>query len=211
MGTFSIRRERPPPQSVEVVCCGSNHGTPQHIGCVTLRYALPRLSYPSKVISFIYVTLSHVSLAILSYTSLAFNIPHDISFTPLVQLMGGGNNHLGTTYCHRISIPCVVAIGVSHHHFLKFILINSEASPTPSIRSYWALSVVISVCHISLIDSAGGCLFAENTLVHLVVHMHHMVMGASIVHRSPSFCFCAITVVPCCQWSTKQFHSPLCT
>ena len=27
---------RPSPQSVEVVCCGSDHGTPQHIRCVTM-------------------------------------------------------------------------------------------------------------------------------------------------------------------------------
>ena len=39
-------------------------------------------------------------------------------------------------------------IGVVHHRFLKFSLINSEASFVPSSCSYWALNVVINVCHI---------------------------------------------------------------
>ena len=117
-----------------------------------------------------------------------------MSFTPLYHLMGGGNNHLGTTYCHRMSTPISTAIGVLHHRFLKFSLINSEASSVPSIRSYWALNVVIRVCHISLIDSAGGRLFAENTLVHLAVQMFHMTMGASNIHRSPIFCLWALLV-----------------
>ena len=117
-----------------------------------------------------------------------------MSFTPLFHQMGGGNNHLGTTYCQRISTPISAAIGVVHHRFLKFSLINSEASSVPSIRSYWALNVVINVCHISLIDSVGGRLFAENTLVHLVVQMLHMIMGASNIHRSPIFCFWALIV-----------------
>ena len=150
-----------------------------------------------------------MSLAKLSHTSAAFNIPHDISFTPLFQLMGGGNNHLGTTYCHCISIPFVIVIGVVQQHFLKVNLINFEASSVPSIRSHCALHVVISVCHISLIDSAGGCLFAENTLVHLVVHMHHMVMGASNIHKSPNFCFCTITTSTLLLVIIEQFHSPL--
>ena len=50
-----------------------------------------------------------------------------------------------------------------------------------------ALNVVINVCHISLMDSAGGRLFAENTMVHLVVQMLHMIMDASNIHRSPIF------------------------
>ena len=49
------------------------------------------------------------------------------------------------------------------------------------------VSVVINVCQISLIDSVAGRLCAENTLVHLVVHIHHIVMGASNIQRSPSF------------------------
>ena len=100
---------------------------------------------------------------------------------------------MGTTYYNRISIPFVVTIGVVHHRFLKFNLINSEASSVPSIRSYCALNVVISVCHMSSIDSNGGRLFVENTVVHLVVHMHHMVMGASNIHKSQNLCFYAIT------------------
>ena len=135
-----------------------------------------------------------MALAILSCTSPTFTIPHAMSFTPLVHLMGGGNNHLGTSYFHSISIPFVAAIGVVHHRFRKFSLISSATSLVPSIRSYWALSVVINVCQISLIDSAGGRLCAENTLVHLVVHIHHIVMGASNVQRSPSFWFYAQVV-----------------
>ena len=122
---------------------------------------------------------------------------------------GRGNIHLGTTYYNRISIPFVVTIGVVHHRFLKFNLINSEASSVPSIRSYCALNVVISVCHISLIDSTEGRLFAENTLVHIVVHMHHMVMGASNIHKSPNFCFCTITTSTLLLVIIEQFHSPL--
>ena len=72
-----------------------------------------------------------------------------------------------------MSTPISTAIGVLHHRFLKFSLINLEASSVPSIRSYWALNVVIEVCHISLIDYVGGRLFAENTLVHLAVQMSH--------------------------------------
>ena len=108
--------------------------------------------------------------------------------------MGGGNNHLGTAYNHHISTPISAAIGVVHHCFLKFSLINSEASSVPSIRSYWALNVVINVCHISLIDSVEGPLFAENTLVHLVVQKPLMIMGASNIHRSPIFYFWALLV-----------------
>ena len=135
-----------------------------------------------------------MSLAKFSYTSPTFNNPHVCSlcissFTPLFQLMGGGNKHLGTTYCHCISIPFATTIGVVHPHFLKFSLISSKASSVSSILSYCALNVVISVCHISLIDSARSRLFAENTLVHLAAHMHHMIMGASNIHRSPNFCF----------------------
>ena len=33
-----------------------------------------------------------MALAILSYTSPTFTIPHAMSFTPLIKLMGGGNN-----------------------------------------------------------------------------------------------------------------------
>ena len=117
-----------------------------------------------------------------------------MSFPPLYHLIGGGNSHLGTTYCHCISTPISIAIGVLHHRFLKFSLINSEASSVPSIRSYWALNVVIKVCHISLIDSVAGCLFAENTVVHLAVQMFHMTMGASNVHRLPIFYFWALLV-----------------
>ena len=117
-----------------------------------------------------------------------------ISFMYLFQLIGGGNNHLCTTYCHRISIPFSTAIGVVHQRFLKFSLINFEASSIPSIRAYCALTVVINVCHNSLIDSAKGCLFVENTLVHLVVHMLHMIIGASNIHMSPIFYFWALTV-----------------
>jgi hypothetical protein len=118
-----------------------------------------------------------------------------ISSMPLYHLMGGGNNHLGTTYCHCISTPIFAAIGVVHHCFLKFNLINFEASFVTSIRWYWALNVVINVCHISLIGSAGGCLFAENTLVHLAVQMlDHMIMGAGNIHRSPIFYFWPLLV-----------------
>ena len=139
-----------------------------------------------------------MSLAKLSYTSLAFNNPHVSSlcissFRPLFQLVGGGNNCLGITYYHHISISFATAIDVVPQLLLKFNLISSEASSVPSIRSYCALNVVISVCHISLIDAAGGRLFVENTLVHLVIHMHHMLMGASNIHRSPNFCFFTIT------------------
>ena len=66
-----------------------------------------------------------------------------------------------------------------NQHFLKFSLINFEASFVPSIQSYCALNVVIGLCDILLIDSTRGCLFAENTLVHLVIHMHHTTTGAS--------------------------------
>ena len=117
-----------------------------------------------------------------------------ISFMSLFQLMGGGNNHRGTTYCHSISIPFFAAISVVHQCFLKFSFISFEASSVQSIRSYYTLNVVISVCHIILIDSVGGCLFAENTLVHLVVHMHHTTMGVSSIHTSPIFYFCAISI-----------------
>ena len=113
-----------------------------------------------------------------------------MSVTPLFHLMGGGNNHLGTTYCQRTSTLIFATIGVVHHRFLKFSIINSDASSIPSIRSYWALNEVINVCHISLIDSIGGRLFAENTLIHLTIQMLHMIMGASNNHRSPVFCFC---------------------
>ena len=126
-----------------------------------------------------------------------------VSFTPLYHLMGGGNNHLGTTYCHRISTPISTAIDVIHHRFLKFSLINSKASSVPSIRSHWALNVVINVCHISLIDFVGGRLFAENTLVHLAVQMFHMIMGASNIHRSTIFCFWALllgALLPTITW-----------
>ena len=51
---------------------------------------------------------------------------------------------MGTTYCHRISIPVSAAIGVVHQRFLKFNLISFEASYVPSIRSYCALNVVIN-------------------------------------------------------------------
>ena len=115
-------------------------------------------------------------------------------FTPLFHQMGGGNNHLGITYCQRISTPISAAIGVLHHRFLKFNLINSEAPSVPSISSCWTLNVDINVCHISLIDSTRGRLFAENTLVHLVVQMLHMIMGASKIHRSPIFCFSPLIV-----------------
>ena len=115
-----------------------------------------------------------------------------MSFTPLFHQMGGGNNHLGTSYYQRISTPISAAIGVLHHRFLKFNLINSEAPSVPSISSCWTLNVDINVCHISLIDSDGAPLFTENTLVHLVVQMLHMIMGASNIHRSPIFFFWAL-------------------
>ena len=117
-----------------------------------------------------------------------------MSFTPLFYLMGGGNTHLGTTYCHHISIPVSAAIGVVNQRFQKFSFISSSTSSVPSICSYCAINVVINVCHISLIDSAGGCLFVENTLVHLAVYMLHMIMGASNIHISPIFCFWALIV-----------------
>ena len=117
-----------------------------------------------------------------------------MSFTPLFHLMGGGNNHLGTTYCHCISVPLSTAIVVVHDRFLKFGLMSFATSFVPSVLSYCALNVVINVCHISLIDSLEGRLFAENTMVHLVVHMLHMIIGASNIHMSPIFYFWALTV-----------------
>ena len=117
-----------------------------------------------------------------------------MSFTPLYHLMEGGSSHLATTYYHRMSTPTSTAIGVLHHRFQKFSLIISEASSVPSIRSYWALNIIIRVCHISITDSARGRLFAENTVVHLAVQMFHMTMGASNIHRSPIFYLLALLV-----------------
>ena len=118
-----------------------------------------------------------------------------------------GSIHLGTTYSHCISIPFFVAIGVVHQHFLKFSLISSKASSSPSIRWYCTLNVVISVCHISVIDLAGDRLFAQNTLVHLVVHMHHTTMGASSIHKSPIFYLCNNYMYPVI--SEIQPNSPI--
>ena len=97
----------------------------------------PCLDYPIlHKRSHLFILQFHMSLAILSYTSPTFTIPHAISFMPLVQLMGEGNNHLGTSYFHCISIPFVAAIGVVHHRFQKSGLINYAPSSVPAIRSY---------------------------------------------------------------------------
>ena len=93
------------------------HGSPSFYFCaITIGTLLSVISQTVHTHHLHSISRHYISFTPLSYTSLAFNIPHYISFTPLVQLMGGGNN-LGTMYCHRISIPFVVAAGVVHHYF----------------------------------------------------------------------------------------------
>ena len=86
--------------------------------------------------------------------------------------------------------PYSTAINVVHQCFLNCF----ETSIVPLICSYCALNVGINVCHISLLDSIGSRLFAKNTMVHIFVRMHLTTMGASNIHRSPIFCFDAITI-----------------
>ena len=80
------------------------------------------VSISSMIYTFTYVfNLSipgYIYLLVIHPLSIHHSIAHMSlyisSFTPLFQLMGGGNNNMGPRYCHHISTPFATVIGVAH-------------------------------------------------------------------------------------------------